>query len=82
MRGHSKSEVTEKNPGSGIILEINTSVWELGDTNKNVGHQARIDDCTRYVLSKKKRTLVMGGRGEEKRNNGRGEEKGVKHMSK
>jgi len=25
---------------------------------------------------------VMGGRGEEKRNNGRGEEKGVKHMSK
>ena len=33
--------------------------------------QARIYDCTRYVLSKKIRTLVMGGRGEESRNNGR-----------
>jgi len=60
MIGHSKSEVTEENPGTGIIPEISKSVWELGDTHKNVGHQARIDDCTRYVLTKKERTLSIG----------------------
>ena len=38
----------------GIIPQISKSVWELGGMHKNVGYQARIDDCTRYVLLKEK----------------------------